>query len=61
MCTTTLGFVTTGARHEGELRIDGQSLPEPLATGDYELRLMHDDSYVTLAVTQFSIESQMNR
>lgn len=55
-----LGFVTTGALHEGELRIEGQSLPEPLAPGDYELRLMHDDSYATLAVTPFAVEPPLN-
>jgi endonuclease/exonuclease/phosphatase family metal-dependent hydrolase len=56
-----LGFVTTGARHEGELQIDEQALPEPLAPGNYELRLMHDDSYVALAVTPFAIEPSANR
>ena len=50
-----LGFVTTGARHDGELVIGNQALLEPLAPGDYELRLMQDDSYVVLAAAPFTI------
>jgi endonuclease/exonuclease/phosphatase family metal-dependent hydrolase len=50
-----LGFVTTGARHEGELAITGDALPEPLPPGDYEVRLLQDDSYVVLAIAPFTI------
>jgi hypothetical protein len=50
-----LGFVTTGARHEGEVSIGSAALPEPLPAGDYEVRLMQDDSYVVLAVAPFTI------
>lgn len=50
-----LGFVTSGALHEGELAIAAEALPEPLPPGDYEVRLMQDDSYVVLAVAPFTI------
>lgn len=50
-----LGFVTTGARHEGELSIGSESLPGPLPPGDYEVRLLQDDSYVVLADARFTI------
>lgn len=50
-----LGFVYTGAKHEGELTFPATSLYEELAPGDYEVRLMHDDHYATLAVAPFTI------
>jgi hypothetical protein len=50
-----LGFVTTGALHEGEQSIAAEALPEPLPPGDYEVRLLQDDSYVVLAVAPFTI------
>jgi endonuclease/exonuclease/phosphatase family metal-dependent hydrolase len=50
-----LGFVYTGAKHEGELTIPASSLYEELAPGDYELRLMHDDHYATLAIAPFTV------
>lgn len=50
-----LGFVYTGAKHEGELTFPAASLYEELAPGDYEVRLMHDDHYATLAVAPFTI------
>ena len=52
-----LGFVYTGARHEGELTFPAASLYEELAPGDYEVRLMHDDHYATLAIAPFSVIS----
>lgn len=50
-----LGFVTTGARHEGEVFIERSSLSEKLTPGDYEVRLMQDDHYVVLATTAFKV------
>lgn len=50
-----LGFVYTGAKHEGELTFPAADLYEELAPGDYEARLMHDDHYATLAVAPFTI------
>ena len=50
-----LGFVYTGAKHEGELMFPAGDLYEELAPGDYEVRLMHDDHYATLAVAPFTI------
>jgi hypothetical protein len=47
-----LGFVYTGARHEGLLRFPADALYETLAPGAYELRLMFDDHYQTLAVAE---------
>jgi hypothetical protein len=49
-----LGFVYTGAKHEGELTFPAAELYEELAPGDYEVRLMHDDHYATLAVAPFT-------
>ena len=50
-----LGFVTTGARHEGEISIGSEALSEPLLPGNYELRLLQDDSYVVLADARFTV------
>ena len=50
-----LGFVYTGAKHEGELTFPAASLYEELAPGDYEVRLMHDDHYATLAIAPFTV------
>lgn len=52
-----LGFVTTGARHEGEVSIEPSMLTEALTPGDYEVRLLHDDSYVVLAGVPFTIRA----
>jgi len=51
-----LGFVYTEAAFSGEASIipsaaDGTALP----AGDYELRLMHDESYVVLAKAPVAI------
>jgi len=50
-----LAFVYTGAKVEGSLSIDNKVLPTPLKAGEYELRLMREDSYVMLARTRFTI------
>jgi endonuclease/exonuclease/phosphatase family metal-dependent hydrolase len=50
-----LGYVTTGALHDGQLSIGNEALPEPLPPGDYELRLLQDDSYVVLADARFTV------
>lgn len=51
-----VGMVYTGAAIEGSLTIDETMLGGPLEAGDYEVRLMRDDGYVTLAVSEpFSV------
>jgi endonuclease/exonuclease/phosphatase family metal-dependent hydrolase len=55
-----LAFVYTGARVEGSVLFDEKVLSEPLASGDYELRLMREDSYVMLAHVPFSVTAQEN-
>lgn len=50
-----LGFVYTGARHEGALSLPAAELYEELTPGDYELRLMLDDHYRTLAIAPFTV------
>lgn len=53
-----LSFTYTGARREGEMTIPAADLFEPLTPGDYELRLLLDDHYETLAVTPFTVKTQ---
>lgn len=50
-----LGFAYTGARHEGRMVFPASDLYEELSPGDYELRLMFDDHYRTVAVTPFTV------
>ena len=50
-----LAFVYTGAAVEGSMLLDKKVLTEPLKPGEYELRLMREDSYVLLARTRFTI------
>jgi endonuclease/exonuclease/phosphatase family metal-dependent hydrolase len=50
-----LGFAYTGARHEGALTLPAAELYEELAPGEYELRLMFDDHYRTLAIAPFAV------
>lgn len=50
-----LAFVYTGARVEGSLSMDTKVLPTPLKAGEYELRLMREDSYVMLARVRFAV------
>ena len=44
-----LGFVYTEASFSGEAMLLPAVRPEPLEPGDYEIRLLHDESYVVLA------------
>jgi Endonuclease/Exonuclease/phosphatase family len=48
--TGYISYIYTGATIEGSA-----SLPQTLAPSEYELRLMREDSYVTLAKTSFSV------
>jgi endonuclease/exonuclease/phosphatase family metal-dependent hydrolase len=49
-----LGFVYTEAAFGGEAVFMPGPGGEPLAPGEYELRLMHDESYVVLATARFT-------
>jgi endonuclease/exonuclease/phosphatase family metal-dependent hydrolase len=50
-----LGFVYTEAAFAGEARFLPGPGGEPLLPGEYELRLMHDESYVVLAKASFTL------
>jgi len=50
-----LGFVYTEAAFAGEAGFLPGPGGEPLAPGEYELRLMHDESYVVLAKAGFTL------
>jgi endonuclease/exonuclease/phosphatase family metal-dependent hydrolase len=50
-----LGFVYTEAAFSGEAGFMPGPGGEPLAPGEYELRLMHDDSFVVLAGAAFTL------
>lgn len=53
-----LAFVYTGAAIEGTATVDEATIGGPLEAGDYEIRLMRDDAYMTLAVSrQFSVST----
>jgi endonuclease/exonuclease/phosphatase family metal-dependent hydrolase len=53
-----LAFAYTGAAIEGTTVFDEEMMGGPLDGGDYEVRLMRDDGYVTLAVSpRFSIST----
>jgi endonuclease/exonuclease/phosphatase family metal-dependent hydrolase len=51
-----LGFVYTEAAFAGEAELVPDPRNGPLAPGEYELRLLHDESYVTLATARFFLE-----
>jgi endonuclease/exonuclease/phosphatase family metal-dependent hydrolase len=51
-----IAFAYTGAAVEGSLLLDKKILPTPLTPGEYELRLMREDSYVMLARKRFSVK-----
>lgn len=51
-----LGFVYTEAAFAGETSFLPGPGGEPLPPGEYELRLMHDESYVVLAKARFAIQ-----
>ncbi len=50
-----LGFVYTEAAFAGEASFPPGPGGEPLPPGEYELRLMHDESYVVLAKASFTL------
>jgi hypothetical protein len=50
-----LGFGYTEAMFDGEAVIDVDPARGPLEPGEYELRLMHDETYVDLARTKFTV------
>jgi Endonuclease/Exonuclease/phosphatase family len=50
-----LAFTYTGATVEGSALLDKKVLPELLTPGEYELRLMREDSYVMLARIRFTV------
>ena len=50
-----IAYVYTRARVEGSAVVDNKALGKPLPPGDYELRLMREDSYVLLAKAPFSV------
>lgn len=49
------GYIYTGGHIDGSASIDSAVFGEPLAAGQYELRLMRDDHYSTEAVAEFTI------
>jgi hypothetical protein len=52
-----LAFAYTGATLEGEMTLTPDLYYEELGPGEYEMRLLADDHYVTLAVAPFVIEA----
>jgi endonuclease/exonuclease/phosphatase family metal-dependent hydrolase len=51
-----LAFLYTGAAIEGTATFTEDTIGGPLEAGDYEIRLMRDDAYMTLAVSRpFSV------
>lgn len=50
-----LGYVYTNARFNGMVMLDENALSEPLAEGEYELRLMKDDHYAVQAVAYIAV------
>jgi hypothetical protein len=53
--TQYLGFVYTEALFAGEAVLLPDDDHRPLPPGEYELRLLHDESYVVLASARFSV------
>ena len=49
-----LGFAYTEAMFEGEVEIKADG-SRPLPAGEYELRLLHDETFVALATARFRI------
>ena len=53
-----LAFIYTGAAIAGTATFDEAAIGGPLEAGDYEIRLMRDDAYMTLAVSPpFSVST----
>jgi endonuclease/exonuclease/phosphatase family metal-dependent hydrolase len=53
--TRYLGFVYTEAQFAGEAVVVPDNATQMLPPGDYELRLLHDETYVVLASARFSV------
>jgi endonuclease/exonuclease/phosphatase family metal-dependent hydrolase len=51
-----IAYIYTGATVEGSGTFDSDALGGPLEPGNYELRLLRDDSYVLLARAPFTIK-----
>jgi endonuclease/exonuclease/phosphatase family protein len=51
-----IAYIYTGATVEGSGEFDSEALGGPLEAGDYELRLLRDDSYVLLAKAPFTVK-----
>lgn len=51
-----LTYIYTNARFNGAVTLDENALSEPLAPGEYELRLMKDDHYAVQAQAYFKVE-----
>jgi endonuclease/exonuclease/phosphatase family metal-dependent hydrolase len=52
-----LAFAYTGATLEGEITLTPDLYYEELGPGEYEIRLMADDAYMTLAAAPFTISA----
>jgi hypothetical protein len=53
-----LAFLYTGSAAAGEVVFDEAAIGGPLEGGDYEIRLMRDDAYMTLGVSpKFSVST----
>lgn len=50
-----LGFAYTEAMFDGEVAVSADPSHAPLPPGEYELRLMHDETFVTLGVAPFRV------
>jgi endonuclease/exonuclease/phosphatase family metal-dependent hydrolase len=50
-----VAFLYTGAAIDGTATFDDSAIGGPLEAGDYEMRLMRDDTYLVLATTPFSV------
>lgn len=50
-----LGFAYTGARQSGSMTLPPDILSAPLTPGEYELRLMLDDTYQVQAIAPFTV------
>jgi hypothetical protein len=51
-----LGFAYTGARQSGSMTLPPDILSAPLTPGEYELRLMLDDTYQVQAIAPFTVK-----
>lgn len=51
-------YLYIGAGIAGDVTFDADAIGDPLAPGEYEMRLMLDDSYTTLAVVPFTVTGE---